>query len=107
MAYQHALLDFNRGHSMHRNLLPDIGLELQIGDIIIHSAAAATSSSASAASASAAPAEAAAALTPGSAAAALNLAYMRVSITWQRCIPWSRTYRHALPDFNRGHGVIA
>ena len=92
---------------MHRNLLPDIGLELQIGDIIIHSAAAATSSSASAASASAAPAEAAAALTPGSAAAALNLAYMRVNITWQRCIPWSRTYRHALPDFNRGHGVIA
>ena len=80
---------------------------MSIGDIIIRSVAAATSSSASAASASAAPAEAAAALTPGSAAAALNLGYMRVNITWQRCIPWSRTYRHALPDFNRGHGVIA
>ena len=85
-----------------------MGLELPIGDIIIRSAAAATSSSASAASASAAPAEAAP-HTPGSAAAAaaLKLAYVCVNITWQSCIPWSRTYRHALPDFNGGHGVIA
>ena len=80
------------------NSLPNIGLELPIGDIIIRSVAAATSSSASAASASAAPAEAAAAHTTGSAASALKLAYMCVNITWQRCIPWSRTYRHALLD---------
>ena len=75
--------------------IPRTGISCPISG---RSAGSATSSSASAASASAAPAEAAAAHATGSAASALKLAYVCVNNTWQRCIPWSRTYRHALLD---------